>query len=237
MKKKIFILLGFVLVLFLLAGCGEETVVESPGEVNEDGQLTDGTFTAASHANERGYVTAEVTIANDEITAVSLTEYDALAEAKGDDYGLDEWHEAMEELPGRFEESNSAEVDVVSGATSTSEKAMDAVAKALARSEGFTGTFDGTFMGASDVSERGGWGIALVTLEDGDIVEVSLKEVAEGEFKDEDYGYETWHEAADEMPERFVEANSPEVDVFTEATGSSQMWIQAVERALAKAGE
>ena len=40
-----------------------------------------------------------------------------------------------------------------------------------------------------------------------------------GELKDEDYRLDEWHEARIELPDRFVEANSAEVDTFTGATG------------------
>ncbi|MFN2364184.1 MAG: FMN-binding protein [Halarsenatibacteraceae bacterium] len=38
------------------------------------------------------------------------------------------------------------------------------------------------------------------------------------------------------MPEWFVEANSADVDVYSGATGSSNMWQEAVANALSKAG-
>ena len=38
------------------------------------------------------------------------------------------------------------------------------------------------------------------------------------------------------MPARFEEANSADVDVYSGATGSSNMWSEAVANALSKAG-
>ncbi len=242
LKIKFSLLAAALAATLILAGC-EEASEEEPepdenGVEEENGaeQLEDGTYTAVSEADERGYAEAEVTIADGEITEVSLKEYDDLGEQKDEDYGYDVWHEAMEELPERFVEANSADIDVYTDATSTSEKSMDAVDKALQRAEGYTDTFDGTFMGASEVGEQGYVGIALVTLQNGEITEVDLGEAdEEGEFKDEDYDYEPWVEAAEEMPERFVEADSPEVDVYTDATSSSEKWKEAVERAIEKA--
>jgi uncharacterized protein with FMN-binding domain len=90
-------------------------------------------------------------------------------------------------------------------------------------------------MGVSDASERG-WAVALVVLDaEGNITEVILKEIAGTDFKGEGYTYDVWHQAVDEMAARFVEANSSEVDAFTGATGSSRLWVQAVEDALQKA--
>jgi len=182
----------------------------------------------------RGFVEARVTLENDDIISVDLLEYNDMGELKDEDYRLDEWHEAMEALPGRFLEANSAEIDVYTGATSTSEKAMAAVEMALQKAEGVE-QFDGTFMGLSEVEDNS-WNIAIVTIEEGEITAVELEEVSDGELKDEDYRLDEWHEARIELPDRFVEANSAEVDTFTGATGSSERWIEAVTDALAKAG-
>ncbi len=200
-----------------------------------DSYMEDGEYTGFSEADSRGYVEAVVEISENEITSVNLVEYNDLAEAKGEDYPWDEWHEAMEVLPERFVEADSSDVDIISGATGTSEKAMDAVNMALQKAEGIE-TFSGTFMGRSP-EDNGSWGIAWVTVEEESIVDVRLEEVTDGEeYKDEDYTWDEFHEAQEELPERFIEADSPDVDTYTGATGSSEMWIEAVENALEKAG-
>jgi len=230
---------GSLLILSLIfAGCADNPGDNPGGGGNDVEEYADGTYTVASEANEKGYVEAEVVIGDGEIEEVTLDEYRDTGELKGSDYGLDEWHDAMEKLPQRFEEANSPNVDVVSGATSTSEKAIDAVDKALQRAAGEEEPFDGTFMGVSDEDDRGYRGIALVTLENGEIEDVALEEAGEeGEFKDEDYDHEEWAEAAAELPERFREANTPEVDEYTGATSSSEKWMEAVERALDNASD
>jgi uncharacterized protein with FMN-binding domain len=234
MKKGLFLVISTLLIIVLLVGCGSDTIVDNPGGVNGDG-YKDGTYTATSNANERGYVKAEVVIKGGVIDAVTLWEFNDKGLEKDADYTYENFHAAIAELPGRFVEANSAEVDVVTGASSTSNKAMDAVDKALQRSKGFAGTFEGMHMGVSDASERG-WAVALVVLDaDGNISEVILKEIAGTDFKDEGYGYDVWHQAVDEMAQKFVDANSSDVDAFTGATGSSGMWMQAVEDALQKA--
>jgi len=197
--------------------------------------LEDGEYAGYSEADDNGYLEAVISLEDGEITAVELTEYTDLGEAKGEDYPWDEWHEAMEVLPERFIEADSADVDVVSGATGTSEKAMGAVEMALMKAEGIE-TFDGTYLGTS-AEDNGGWGVAWVTVEEENIVDVRLEEVTDGEeFKDEDYQWDEFHEAREEMPERFIEADSPDVDAYTGATGSSEMWMEAVQSALEKAG-
>ncbi len=204
-----------------------------------DGHLEDGDYVGFSEANDRGYVEAHVTVEGHEIVAVELIEITDTGEAKDEEYGYDTWHEAMEVLPERFVEANSADVDVFSGATSTSEKAMGAVEMALAKAEGQE-VFEGTFLGYSEFSDRGGRGLAWVTVEAGEIVDVRLEELQEDDgelvYKDSDYGYDTWHEAQEELTSSFVEANSADVDVFSGATSSSGMWSEAVAEALNKAG-
>ncbi len=202
------------------------------------GHMEDGIYTGYSSASDRAYVEANVSIQDGAIVNVELTEWRNTGIAKDEDYGWDEFHEAMEVLPERFVEANSADVDIITGATSTSEMAIEAVEMALTKAENVR-YMDGRFMGHSSVSSRGGLGVAWVTLEDGEIVDVKLEEVQEqdGErvLKDEDYGWDEFHEAREEMPEWFVDANSPFVDVYTEATGSSNMWMEAVADALSKA--
>ncbi len=201
--------------------------------VGADSHEEDNIYTGFSEFS-RGYVEARLALDNGEITSVELLEYNDMGELKDEDYRLDEWHEAMEALPGRFLEANSAEIDAYTGATSTSEKAMAAVEMALQKAEGVE-QFDGTFMGLSEVEDNS-WNIALVTVEEGKITAVELEEVSDGELKDEDYRLDEWHEAREELPARFIETDSAEVDTYTGATGSSERWIEAVADALTKAG-
>ena len=198
----------------------------------------DGTYTGFSQANDKGYVEAEVVINDGKISDVNLTEFQDTGVTKGEDYRLDEFHEAMEVLPERFVEANDYDVDAYSGATGTSNKAIEAVKMALDKAKGIT-EFDGTFHGASDISERGGRGVAWVTVEEGTITDVDLKEISDiedGEYKGEDYSLDEFHEAKEELPERMIESNSYDVDTYSGATGSSERWIEAVKDALSKIG-
>ena len=191
-------------------------------------------YVGYSEANDHGYMEAEVIMEGEEILDVVLTEYRQTGKTKGSEYSYEEFHEAMAVLPEKFVEANSADVDTVSGATGTTNKAKQAVKMALDKAEGIT-QFDGKYLGVSEASERGSQGVAWVTVSNGEITDVKLAEYSEGEAKGDDYSYDKFHNAVDEMPERFVEANSHDVDIYSGATGSSGRWKQAVMRALVKA--
>ncbi|UMZ74596.1 FMN-binding protein [Natranaerofaba carboxydovora] len=261
--KKFLLIIGLVLVVtFTILGC-EQGDVDTP--VADPPETMDGTFVGYSEES-RGFTKAEVVIEDSKIVGVTLKEFDNRGLVKDVDFEylnegrIESWgervdnseeffeefesHAAMtEELERRFVETNAADIDGITGATSTSDQAIEAVEMALAKAEGET-LFDGRFMGISDDDSRS-WGIAIVEVEDGNIVDVELEEVAkddpyglkrDSDLKDEEYSYEEFHEAKEEMPGRFVGANGPEVDIYTGATGSSEQWKQAVARALAKAG-
>lgn len=69
-----------------------------------------------------GEVTVEVTVDGDKIVEVT---------AKGDSETEGIGSKAIEELPGKIKEANSADVEGVSGATVTSNAIIDAVKSAL----------------------------------------------------------------------------------------------------------
>ncbi len=231
-SKFLFILFCLGLITILLVGCND--VVNDEIDANPL-ERQEGTYRAASDVESCGYLEAEITIEGGNIVEVNLTEYDNKGQEKGEEYELPEWHEAMAELPERIKEANSTEIDTISSATKTSERTIQAVDRALERSKGFEGPFDGIFMGVSDADEKG-WGIALVRLSEGEITNVILEEIDEdGEFKDEDYEYDGWHNAKENLKEQFIEENSSDVDAYSGATNSSQKWMEAVERAIEKA--
>lgn len=226
---------------FIVVGLAVALIFGFGLSAQANGVLSGGEYIGYSTASDRGFVEAHVTIEDGEIANVELIEWRNTAVQKGEDYSWDEWHEAMEVLPERFAEANSADVDIVSGATGTSEMAIEAVEMALAKAKGTT-QFDGRYMGFSEPSDRGNIGVAWVTLEDGEITEVRLEEITENDeeelvFKNEDnYEYEEFFEAKSNMPSRFVEANSANVDVYSGATGSANLWMEAVAEAMEKAG-
>lgn len=219
-------------------------------------EFEDGVTVSVSEGDERGYAEVAVTIENDEITDVEITEYDGvgvekLYEVYGQNFEyIEEAHEYFSE---EIVEQNTWEVDTFSGATSTSEDIRQATRFALEKArvnEPEQEYFDGTFMARSEGSERG-WHLAWVTLQDDEIVDVELagttpvEEDDEAvyddagrqvfELKGEDYHHEPYLEASEVIAEEVIEAQGPEVDTYTEATSSSEQWSEAVEKALEKA--
>lgn len=253
--KKIFLLLIGLAVVVTFFGC--ET--DENGVPDPDPAMDEGVFVGYSEES-RGFTRAEVLVQNGDIERVNLEEYDNRGLKKDVDfeYDVESWAETRDDYPeeyesitemletleDRFEEENSADIDGISGATGTYEQAKEAVDMALLKANGETGPFDGSFMAMSDDDARG-WGIAIVEVAGGDIVNVELEEAAkdeeyglkrDAELKGEDYDWDEFHEAKEELPKRFLEANSPDIDVYSGATGSSEDWMQAVARALSTAG-
>ena len=262
--KKLFILaLVMVLSLGVLAGCGGSDDPNGNGDDNGNGNgngeevtytYTNGTFAAFSD-DSRGWVKVEITINNDEITAMNIWEYSNMGAQKDyETYGtaadgnypvgtLEATHEAMIEA---VVEANNASVDIVTGSTSTSNKTIQAVERAM-ESALVTATSSNTYFngkfGGAERGERGAV-IALVTIANDVITEVEINETAirdEGEsFKDEDYGNATFTgeflmEVHADLAEAFVAANGADIDIITGATSTSNGAIEAVKAALENA--
>lgn len=248
MKKILSLMLVTMMALALMVGC---TTDAAPGDdsSNEEPTLVykNGTFVGYSDEN-RGFVRAEVTIQNDEITAVKLAEFDNQALFKDPEtYGREGAFEvgtlaqAHDFLVAAFIEANSAEIDVFTGATSTSNKAIQAVERALVRAEvnSTPGLFDGVFQGRSEIGPRG-FSMAKITISGGVITEVELWDMSGNEedgfvVKPEDYAYEPYHVARVEMAAAMVEANGADVDVTSEATSSGEKWISIVNELIQRA--
>lgn len=241
MKVFLYVFLGFFTLFFLSACEGNQVEENKPQEIEDqiEDELTDpgaGTFTGYSDASDNGYAWAKVTVEGNDITEVELMEILSTGNEKDyETYQYEASVEAYEEMPARFVETDSADVDVYSGATHSSESFIQAVNRALDYAEGgVEGTYyDGKFQGESERTDYG-YAVALVTIKDDKINDVELKEIDEdGEWKDfSEYEWEAAVEANEEMPERFVEANSPEVDLYTNATQSSIRYKEAVINAL-----
>lgn len=230
MMKRNAICLGLSVILLslLFTGCGPKI-------------YNDGTYKGISVADDKGFATAEVTVKGDKITQVKLAEFSGLAAEK--DFSTYEWKPAVEanqKLPERFIGKVDADVEIYTGATSSSKKYISAVSSALEKAKKkpdiTTAYFDGTFMGKS-AADAQGYGLALVTIEKDKITKVKLMEVTESnELKDfATYSYTPVIQAKEKLEKAFVEKNSPQVDAFTGATISSQKWIEAVANALAAA--
>ncbi len=230
MRRFLPLLLALALSLTLLVGC-------------KPALYQDGTFTAVSDANDMGYVKAEVTIKGDKIQSVKLVGLDKLGLEKTEDYPYEAYHQAITDLAKEMTDKNTWDVAAVSGATSTSEEAKQAVKRALEKAlvkPTATGQyFDGKFMAISD-QEANGWTIAWVTIKDDKITDVdfhSTTQNGEGQFvrKDESYPYAPYHEAREVLPAQFVEKNGTDIDGMAGATGTVNALKQAVERALEQA--
>ncbi len=111
--KKLSLLLVLVLVLFSFAAC-------SKGEPAAGGEAKTLTGTAEGFGGE---VKVTVTVNGDDITAVE-------AVGEGETPGIGS--EAIDKIPSLIVEADSTKVDVVAGATVTSNAIIEAVNNALA---------------------------------------------------------------------------------------------------------
>jgi uncharacterized protein with FMN-binding domain len=230
-----------------VAGCGKnpgvsgrisalkEPVIQNTGKV-----YNNGTFIGYSDASDHGYGMAVVTVENDRITDVVLKEFTELSVEK--DFSTYEYEPSVKAhaiLPQKIKDAGSPYVEGVAGATASSARYRQAVERALARARKEKPSriyFNGIFQGRSRADNHG-YGIALIRIENDRIVSVEIKEVDEkGEFKDfSTYPYEPSRKAYVELPARFIEKNSPDIDNFTGATHSTEKYKEAVGNALAKA--
>lgn len=199
--------------------------------------VADGTY-AGTAAGHNGPLDVEVTVEGGEIIDVKILsheETDGLADP------------ALEDVPQAIVDNNSTAVEVVSGATITSEAIMTAVNTALAGEPGepsevvedeeveeeevfeplvrgveyVDGTYEGTTEGA-----HGPLSIE-VTITDGNITEVIILEQEENE--------EIAPPALEEIPVAIVEQNSTQVEVVSGATVTSEAIMAAVDNALLSA--
>jgi len=95
---------------------------------------------------------------------------------------------------------------------------------------------DGEYEGMTDKDERGNYGVATVTVEDEEIIEVEYVEYEDDDTpKSEETGYEYEEalEAFEALPEELLATqNVEEVDTYTGATGTSNKFRTAVKNAL-----
>jgi len=122
LKKISTVLAMAALTTSIFAGCSAKS----------ESALKDGTYTATSEADERGYVSSiELTVEEGKISAVKYDEKDAEGVSKLD---LPEYNQKMEEVSGAkpttafpaleeslIEKQDVAAVDTVTGATKTSD--------------------------------------------------------------------------------------------------------------------
>ena len=160
-----------------------------------------------------GPITVSVTMDGDKITAVEIVSNSETPEIAG---------AALEQIPAAIVAANSPDVDIVSGATYTSNGIINAVKNALDSAGGGSGALTGTadgFIGPITVA---------VTM-DGDTI-TAVEVISNSETIEIAGG------ALEQIPAAIVAANSPDVDVVSGATYTSNGIINAVKNALAGGG-
>ena len=95
---------------------------------------------------------------------------------------------------------------------------------------------DGTYEGRTDKDERGNYGVAKVTVEDGKITEAEYTEYTDDDkpkSKENGYEYEPTLNAVKELPEQLIETQDVDkIDTYTGATGTTEKFKIAVKNAL-----
>lgn len=161
----------------------------------------DGTYEATVDALH-GPLSVEVTVADGEISDVVVTEH-------SETEGLTD--PAVTDLPAEMVETNSTDVDVVSGATVTSKAVKSAVDEALfAAATSYQVTVQG----------HNGPLTVVAAVEDGTITNVEVTEHEETDGLADP--------ALADVPAAIVETNSTEVEVVSGATITSEAIIEAV---------
>ncbi len=200
MMKRNAICLGLSVILLslLFTGCGPKI-------------YNDGTYKGISVADDKGFATAEVTVKGDKITQVSLLSFlDWQLKRTFLHTNGNRPLKLNQKLPERFIGKVDADVEVYTGATSSSKKYISAVSSALEKAKKkpdiTTAYFDGTFMGKS-AADAQGYGLALVTIEKDKITKVKLMEVTESnELKDfATYSYTPVIQAKEKLEKAFAE--------------------------------
>ncbi|HHY09001.1 MAG TPA: FMN-binding protein [Firmicutes bacterium] len=176
----------------------------------EEEGMRDGTFSGSAQGF-KGAVLVDVTIVDGKITAIEVDpneETPFIAEP------------AIEQLVGEILAAQSTEVDVVSGATFTSEAVIKAVDQALRKAS--TVFADGVHTGKAEGFS------STITVE----VTVSGGAIARVEVVDHDDTPFIAQGAVDQIPAAIVEAQSWDVEAVSGATLTSQGIMNAVEDAL-----
>ena len=202
------------------AGLKEAPEETTAAPVVVGGAYTPGTYTASSKGFG-GDVTVTITIGEDGAIAKVEMVGDGETPALG---GV-----AMTKLPDKMIAAQSAEVDVMTGATFTSKAAIAAAADCLAQAGG-SGASASYKPGTYTASSKGFGGDVTVTItigEDGAIAKVEM--VGDGETP------ALGGVAMTKLPDKMIAAQSAEVDVMTGATFTSKAAIAAAADCLAQA--
>lgn len=202
LKIMIASLFTMLLVVFLF------TDSFSLGKSDEDSADVGADALVGTAEGHNGPLTVAVTMDGDTITDVVVTDHtetEGLADP------------AISDVPAAIVETNSADVDTVSGATITSNAIMDAVKDALNNNGG----------NVQVVEVEGAHGVITVEVtldDDNNILDVVVTDHSETP--------DLTDPAISDVPAAIVETNSTDVDVASGATITSEAIIKAVEMAL-----
>ncbi|MRI85513.1 FMN-binding protein [Aerococcaceae bacterium WS4759] len=245
----------------------EETSEEESVEESTEA-LVDGEYTAVSNEDENGWsVLHVITVEDGEITVSDFNYVNAEGDLKSED---EEYNTMMEEKSGvsaadamvqlneALVEAQSAEVDVVSGATGTSETFVKSTKALLAAAaEGNTDEInidelselqDGEYTLTTEADERG-WAHQFTIVVEGGVITESKYDMvdADGNLKSEDEEYNTNMEegsgtsfatAVEELNAALVEKQSLEgIEVVSGASSTSDSFLKYAELLLAAAAE
>lgn len=227
-KKRL--LLAYILCsLFIVISCD-----------NNKTQYLDGEYFNYSEADNYGFASAKVTINDNKIVNVQLTEYNERGQPKDmSTYPYQPTIRGFEVMAQRFVEKNTADVDIYTGSTHSSKKYIDAVNKCLllatANGEEKLNAqyFDGTFLGTSPINDEH-YGLAWVSIENDKIIDISIEEVVYLNFVNWEVG--EYKELA-ELREQFqnIVINAGHLNVDFNASPNVDLWQQASQNALDRA--
>ena len=192
-----------------LAAVSDAGTVEEPFAVPDE----DGTYTGIAEGYQ-GDIELDVVVEDGEIVDIIVTDH-----AETDDIA----EPAFEDLKERVLEQQSIDVDIVTGATFSSEGYLQAIENAFAEvtPEYEDGVYTATGQGyQSDIEIE-------VTISDGEISEIEVlsheetAEIADPAFED--------------LEEAVIEAQSADVDTVSGATGTSEGYLEALAQILDEA--
>lgn len=250
---------GIVVVLLVVLGLAIYINAQ-----RQDGmQWEDGTYTAISTPDERGYYgEIELVIAKGKITKVDYEELDREGKPKGADYPYPAGPKSFNEYEKRLIDTQDPEkVDAITGATETHGRFKEAAIEALRKAkngdqskpprpqpppqpvtppQGTTGMKqwkNGTYTAKTEPDNYGYYGEIEIVIADGKIDKVSYDEKdQEGTPKGADYPYPLGPESEDEFEKRLLETQDPEkVDVITGATQTWERFKETATEALKQA--
>lgn len=223
MKKLFLFLLCAAMVVGSACTPSRPAAPESdPGTVPAS-LYTAGTYEAAA-MGFGGTVTVKITVSADSIT-------DIQAEGASETAGIGS--NALEQLPDKIKAANNADVDIVSGATFTSQAILKAASQALAQAKGDAAEVKAAMKPGAYTGS--GYGYSLISPI---VVEVTVSEDAIQEIRVLEATRETapiFNSAAERMIPRMIEHQSISVDSVTGATAASSGIRAAVTDALTQA--